>query len=95
MWDSLNWITAGDVGRLAHRHGLCCTFYPGGFRGALDRLGTDPAFARRQEGPVVALLRSLDRVGVVRLLSRLPPAWMTPMTFELVKPAPAAHDIHG
>jgi SAM-dependent methyltransferase len=82
-WDSLNWISAGDVEQFARRHGLALHFRSGEPAAALDRLRHDAAFARRQRGPIVAALRCLGASGLARLLTRLPPAWLTPMTFDV------------
>jgi 2-polyprenyl-3-methyl-5-hydroxy-6-metoxy-1,4-benzoquinol methylase len=87
VWRSLNWITAGDIRRFARRNDLTVSFSNGEMTAALDRLRYDPAFARRQRGPVVATLRALDAIGVARLLGRLPATWMTPMTFTVTRPA--------
>jgi 2-polyprenyl-3-methyl-5-hydroxy-6-metoxy-1,4-benzoquinol methylase len=83
LWASLNWITAGDIRRFADRHGLTVEFSDGELAKSLQRLRHDPAFARRQRGPVVGALRLLDRIGVVRLLGRVPATMMTPMTFTV------------
>ncbi len=87
VWQSLNWITARDINRFARRHNLGLAFSRGETAAALDRLRRDPAFARRQRGPVVATLRALDAVGLARLLDRLPATWLTPMTFTAQRPA--------
>jgi SAM-dependent methyltransferase len=87
VWNTLNWITAGDIMRLAGRHGLTLEFTTGEMTAALDRLRYDPAFARRQRGPLVGALRALDSLGIARLLGRLPATWMTPMTFTMHRPA--------
>jgi SAM-dependent methyltransferase len=89
LWDSLNWITAGDIRRFAQRHGLRLDFRQGEFAAALDRLRHDPEFARRQRGPIVGALRVLDKVGVAGLLARMPATWLTPMTFTVTRPEKA------
>ncbi len=96
LWESLNWITAGDVRRLADRHGLRVDFRPGELARALDRLRHDRAFARRQRGPLVGALRLADRVGLARPLGWISAAWMTPMTFTISRPGqstPAIRDV--
>ncbi len=87
VWQSLNWITAGDIMRSARHHNLTVTFFGGELTAAMDRLRHDPAFARRHRGPVAAMLRALDALGVARLLARLPATWMTPMTFTMKRRA--------
>jgi SAM-dependent methyltransferase len=83
VWQSLNWITAGDIIRSARHHNLTVTFFGGELTATIDRLRDDPAFARRHRGPVAATLRALDALGVARLLARLPATWVTPMTFTM------------
>jgi SAM-dependent methyltransferase len=85
LWTSLNWITAGDIRRFANRHGMRVTFNDGELARALQRLRQDPAFARRQRGPVVGTLRLLDKVGVAGLFASIPATMMTPMTFTLTR----------
>jgi 2-polyprenyl-3-methyl-5-hydroxy-6-metoxy-1,4-benzoquinol methylase len=87
LWASLNWITAGDIRSFADRNGLRVTFNEGELAKALGRLRQDPAFSRRQRGPVVGTLRVLDKVGVAGLLTRIPATIMTPMTFTLTRGA--------
>ena len=84
-WQTLNWITAGDIKAFARRHGLDVRFHEGELAAALARLRGDEAFERRQRGPVVATLRFLERVGATRVLQRLPGTWMTPMTFTATR----------
>jgi SAM-dependent methyltransferase len=91
VWDSLNWITAGDVTQFARRHRLELRFLPGQFAAALDRLRHDEAFARRQRGPIVTALRTLEASGLTRLLARMPPAWTTPMSFVISRPVCSRH----
>ena len=88
-WRSLNWITAGDVRRYARTHGLELEFRQDAFTASLARLGYDPAFARRQRGPITTALKFFDAIGLARQLARLPPTWLTPMTFVLTKPQAA------
>jgi 2-polyprenyl-3-methyl-5-hydroxy-6-metoxy-1,4-benzoquinol methylase len=92
LWDSLNWITAGDLRRYANRHGLTLRFREGELAAALRRLRDDPEFARRQRGPITAALRLLDRIGVAGLIARMPATWLTPMTFTVTKPAEGPSD---
>jgi SAM-dependent methyltransferase len=87
VWESLNWITARDIRRFAGRYGLRVEFRTGELARALKRLEQDPAFARRQRGPVVGALRLVNRLGLAKPLSRIPPAWMTPMTFTITRPS--------
>ncbi len=82
VWETLNWVTAGDIREFAQRSGLVLEFRPGQLSSTLDRLGSDPAFARRQQ----TLARLAAWPGVKRALRVLPTTWSTPMTFELKKP---------
>jgi SAM-dependent methyltransferase len=85
-WDSLNWITAGDVKRFARRHAFSARFQPGELAAAVERLRNDNAFARRQRGLVAVAAPILDRLGLLGVLGRLPPSFSTPMTFTLTRP---------
>lgn len=83
VWPTLNWVTAADIRQFANRHGFELRFLPGRLAAALDRLASDPAFARRQQ--TVARLATVP--GVAKAVRMLPPTWATPMTFELVSPS--------
>jgi SAM-dependent methyltransferase len=85
LWQSLNWITARDVTRFAERHQLDLTLRAGVLGEAVARLRTDPAFARRQ-GLTGKVAAGLARTGALNWLGSLPPAWVTPMVFELSRP---------
>lgn len=89
LWQSLNFITAGDVARFAARHDLDVHFRPGVFADAIERLVQDPAFARRH-GWAGRTAAALGRTGALRLLRALPATWLTPMVFELRRPGTAA-----
>ncbi len=86
LWQSLNFITAADVTGFAERAGLELAFRPGVLTGAIDRLAGDPAFARRQ-GWAGRSAAALGRAGLLGWLRALPPSWLTPMVFELRRPA--------
>jgi len=86
LWQSLNFITAGDIARFADRAGLDLAFRPGVLADAIDRLAHDPAFARRQ-GWAGRVAAALGKAGAGRVLRAVPPSWLTPMVFELRRPA--------
>jgi SAM-dependent methyltransferase len=81
VWETLNWVTVGDIRRFARRHDLALSFRPGQLSRTLRRLDYDPAFARRQQ----TLARIARLPGVTRALRLLPTLWSTPMTFDLAK----------
>jgi hypothetical protein len=85
-WETLNWITAGDVERIARRHGLSVSFHAGELQAALALLRTDEAFAQRQRGLVTVVAGVLDRLGLLGLMGRLPASFATPMTYTLTRP---------
>ncbi|MBE7451355.1 MAG: class I SAM-dependent methyltransferase [Kofleriaceae bacterium] len=85
LWKSLNFITAGDVARFAHRNGLELRFRPGVLTETLDRLTVDPAFVRRQGWTGRAAL-AMHRLGAGRVLDAVPPTWVTPMVLEARRP---------
>jgi SAM-dependent methyltransferase len=82
LWQSLNFITAGDVIRFARRHDLELHFRAGVLADAIERLALDPAFARRQ-GWAGRIAAGLGRAGAGWLFRALPPTWLTPMVFEV------------
>ena len=86
LWQSLNFITAGDIARFAARHDLTLRFRRDVLTDAIERLARDPAFARRQ-GWAGRAAAALGRTGAHRWLRALPPTWLTPMVFELSSPA--------
>ena len=86
-WESLNWITAGDVKRAARRHAFSARFQPGELAVAVDRLRGDDAFARRQRGLVTITAGVLDKLGLLAVVGRIPPSFSTPMTFTLIRPS--------
>ncbi len=84
LWDSLNFITAGDVLRYAGTRGLDVAFEPGLLYRSLRRLEQDPWFRRRHAGSgLMCCYRLLKAGGVMSLLRRLPPTWTTPMIFTM------------
>ena len=83
VWETLNWVTAGDIRDFARRHNLALEFRSGQLSATLDRLSYDLAFARRQQ----TLARIAAIPGVKMGLRVLPTTWSTPMTFELLKPS--------
>jgi 2-polyprenyl-3-methyl-5-hydroxy-6-metoxy-1,4-benzoquinol methylase len=89
LWQSLNFITAGDIARFAARHNLHVQFRAGVFADAIERLANDPAFARRQ-GWAGRTAAALGRTGALRLLRALPATWLTPMVFEVHRPIDSA-----
>jgi 2-polyprenyl-3-methyl-5-hydroxy-6-metoxy-1,4-benzoquinol methylase len=86
LWQSLNFVTPGDLRRFARRHGLTVRFMPGVFADVLTRLAADEAFARRQ-GWAGRIARGLARANVAGLVNRVPPAWLTPMVTVFARPA--------
>lgn len=84
VWESLNFITAGDVRRNARRHGATVTFDRGEMAAAFERIGTDASFEARH-GFLVVVYRVLRSLGLMPLLRRVPGSLLTPMTFTLRK----------
>jgi 2-polyprenyl-3-methyl-5-hydroxy-6-metoxy-1,4-benzoquinol methylase len=84
LWRSLNFVTLGRMKRAFARHGFDCSFAPGTMCAAFARLDQDPRFRERQGRTGVVALADvmLRRLGLLRLVARLPPVLATPMTFE-------------
>ena len=75
LWESLNFVTAREVRRIAARQGATVTFERGLLGDAIDRF-TEPEFAARHPalGRVAGVLGALTPA-----LRRLPPGLATPM----------------
>jgi 2-polyprenyl-3-methyl-5-hydroxy-6-metoxy-1,4-benzoquinol methylase len=86
IWESLNFLTYGDIQRFAKQHGYRVTFDPELLYGALLRLDSDPVFrARHESGFAAMLFRILKSTGIVRLLKYLPASWTSPMRFAMTR----------
>jgi SAM-dependent methyltransferase len=81
LWRSLNFISHGDVVRLARANRQTVTFDGDTMMRSIHRLEDDAEFRRRH--PVLhAVFRGLARARLVSLLGLVPAALATPMTFE-------------
>ncbi|MEM0987900.1 MAG: class I SAM-dependent methyltransferase [Pseudomonadota bacterium] len=84
VWDSVNFVTAGRIARLAAANGMAVRFRGGVMAAFLDRLRTDPVFRARQPGPIAGMVRIPGLVtalaGAMRLI---PPRLASPMVFTL------------
>ncbi len=85
VWHSLNFITLSQVRGFARRRRLRVHFRKALLARALERLHTDPWFRQRHTGVASGPAHLLASPVAVRMLRRLPPAWATPMVFELKK----------
>ena len=83
VWRSLNFITATDLQTYAERFGLTISFKQGTLGEALERLCSEPAFAARHPTILYSAARAMRATGLIGLLKKLPPAWVTPMTVTL------------
>jgi SAM-dependent methyltransferase len=84
LWESLNFITARQVGRWASRAGVDARFDRGVLAEALDRFMSDSVFAERHRGLGTAA-RLLQRFGLVGLVRRFPARYGSPMRFTVRK----------
>ncbi len=85
LWDSLNFVTLGQMRRAFARRGLNCEFEQGTMHKAFIRLDADEKYRERQGSRrVVAVAYNLlRRFGLLRLIANLPPVLATPMTFRV------------
>lgn len=85
LWDGLNFVTAGDIRRIARRENLVVDFERGALAASLRRLAGDAGFAARH--PLARF-----GAGLAPLLELAPPDLATPMTMRLRKAGePEAH----
>lgn len=80
IWQSLNFVTAGEVRRLALRSDLQVTFHPGLLSDMFERMRDDRIFAARHAGSMIGIAR---RAVSPAWLRRLPARFASPMLFEL------------
>lgn len=88
LWSSLNFVTARQVRRWARSAGVDVLFAPGVLAGALDRFVSDAVFAERHRG-LGTVVRLLQKLGLVRLVRRIPAGLSSPMRFTVHKPSGA------
>ena len=72
LWESLNFISVPALRRHCRRHGMTVRFDTGMMARMLERMDTDPEFARRQAA-IAALAKTLRRLGAGRVAAWLPP----------------------
>jgi len=86
IWDSLNFLTYGDIRSFAKRQGHRVSFEPELLYGALLRLDSDPVFRERHDSGIPSLMfRTLKSTGLIRLLRYLPASLTTPMRFAITR----------
>jgi len=85
IWNSLNFITCGQVRVFCTGHALRCQFQEGLLYHALQRIERDPLFQARHKGFVATTARLMMRCGLAGLVRRLPPSMATPMVMQLAK----------
>ena len=83
VWRSLNFITTSDLRAYAERHGLTISFKQGTLGEALERMCSEPEFAARHPAILYGAARAMKAAGLIGLIKKLPPAWVTPMTVTL------------
>jgi len=83
LWESLNFISSGDVAKLARKNDLAIKYLPGTFYRALKRLGEDDLFSQRHNIWIRAVYRIMMYSKLIGLTKYLPPRLITPMVFVL------------
>ncbi len=84
VWDTVNFITARRVRRLATRNSLSCTFSGGVMERFFIRARTDSRFRERQAGLIARIATNGGLAWTVAgVLRRIPAALATPMIFTL------------
>ncbi len=83
IWESLNFMSHGQVRRYARRRGLDVRFRSGLLYEALRRLDGDEAFRARHRGVVGRMAAWVARSPMAELARHLPPSLTTPMAFEI------------
>lgn len=83
IWDSLNFVTAGKIEKIARQIGCSVRFKKGLMHEALMRLDKDPAFASRQSGWPRRIHRFLKETSLLECARFLPARWATPIVFYM------------
>jgi 2-polyprenyl-3-methyl-5-hydroxy-6-metoxy-1,4-benzoquinol methylase len=83
LWRSLNFVTSKDLRSYAERFGLSISFQRGALYDSLERLCAEPEFAARHPKILHNAARLIRASGLIYLLKKLPPEWVTPMTVTL------------
>jgi SAM-dependent methyltransferase len=84
LWQSLNFVTAARIRRIAAANGCAVAFRRGMIAVSLMRLDSDAEFVKRQGG-FLTIYRFLKSSGLLKLIRLLPPTLNTPMEMELRK----------
>jgi len=85
IWNSLNFLTCGQIRSFCSGRGLTCSFKPGLLYQAVKRLDDDAVFRERHRGLVAGVAVFLLRSGLARLLAIIPPCMATPMIMRIDK----------
>jgi 2-polyprenyl-3-methyl-5-hydroxy-6-metoxy-1,4-benzoquinol methylase len=83
MWQSLNFVTAGQIRRNARRMGATVSLRPGVLGEMVDRLDSDPVFRDRHRQLVRITDLAFHRLRLRSLLDRWPAGLASPMIFEI------------
>ncbi len=85
IWQTVNFVTARRLQRIARDVGLVCELEPGVIARSFARVVEDPIFRQRHEGLItrIATSRVLAPVALFAL-KRLPPGLATPMVVQMV-----------
>jgi 2-polyprenyl-3-methyl-5-hydroxy-6-metoxy-1,4-benzoquinol methylase len=83
LWQSLNFVTARRVTKIADRLGLEIDYRPGVMGEMVDRLDADPVFRQRHRRIVRLSELLFGRLRLRRVLDRWPAHYASPMVFQL------------
>ncbi len=82
LWQDLNFITPGELKRVAGLAGLILKYRPGIMLETLNRLDRHKKFAVKYK-TFVPFYRFLKKNHLLNLLKVIPPTWQTPISFYL------------
>lgn len=91
LWRSLNWVTLKGVRKWGNGRGHSVDFESGRLADALERLSTDELFADRHGRWLTVAASAARRLGILKLLRKMPPSWTSPMIFT-VRPVQSGDD---
>jgi len=94
IWNSLNFITCGQIKRYCNTQNLHVHFRKGLLYQALKRIDDDPLFKQRHQGLVAKLASFIIRSGLGTFIKHIPACMATPMTFEISRQDNKRQSIH-
>lgn len=86
MWESLNFISARHIKKMAKENKIQIVFGSGVMGDYMRRLLNDPVFAERHNGPLAKMAIFMTKTPIIHFLDMFPAKLASPMIVTLKKP---------